>query len=100
MTGGKSVTDPLKPIKERVQARYRTALVFSLPVFLVLAAMALEAGVGVVLIQPGALAPALIASLLIAAVPVTLYNRAKMTLDREQESERLAEIVKKIEMPQ
>ncbi|MEO9895547.1 MAG: hypothetical protein ABJD13_13725 [Paracoccaceae bacterium] len=94
------MTDPLKSIKERVQTRYRTALVFSVPVFVVLAVMALEAGADIVLIQPGALAPVLIVSLLIAAIPVTLYNRAKMTLDREQESERLAEIVKKIEMPQ
>ncbi|MEO9515712.1 MAG: hypothetical protein ABJH45_06655 [Paracoccaceae bacterium] len=94
------MTDPLKHIKERVQTRFRTALVFSLPAFVVLTAMALEAGMDIVLIQPGALAPALIVSLLLAAIPVTLYNRAKMTLDREEESERLAEIVKKIEMPQ
>ncbi|MEP3637143.1 MAG: hypothetical protein ABJ091_12275 [Lentilitoribacter sp.] len=94
------MTDPLKPIKERVQTRFRTALVFSLPVFVVMAVMALEAGMDIVLIQPGALAPALIVSLFIAAIPVTLYNRAKMTLDREEESERLAAIVKKIEMPQ
>ena len=84
MSGRQQTTEAL------VKERFRAAMLFSIPLFLGLVLLLFEAASGHALLPQGVVLVCLVAGLLIAAVPVTRYHRARLALERERTLANLA----------
>ena len=91
------MTDALASSEAVVHRRYKTALQFSVPLFVGLALMLLDGIWGISVLPPGGVLLCIIIGLLIAAVPVTRYQRAKSAYDREVKMAKLAALAEAFE---
>ncbi len=91
------MAEQLQALEETVSRRYKVALIFCVPLFLGFLLMLADSVWGISVLPASGVFALIVVGLLIAAVPVTRYNRAKDAFVAEVRKANLTAVAKAFE---